>query len=89
MKASVKTIGIYVSGILCLLIGVIGLVLPILQGVLFIIIGLSILSLRWPWLAHKRDSFLVRYPLIGRQYAYVRVKAVRFSERVRRTLSYQ
>lgn len=57
-----------------LLLGVLGLVLPILQGVLFILLGLSILSLQVPWLARKRDAILYRYPWIARRYAYAHAK---------------
>jgi len=46
MKRAFTTFGIYVAGISLILLGIIGLVLPILQGVLFIVIGCGILSLR-------------------------------------------
>lgn len=75
MKRALKTSVIYILGALFLMLGIIGLVMPILQGVLFILIGLSILSLRWAWLRRLRERLMERYPWAGRQYASTRSAA--------------
>ncbi|MEX0930471.1 MAG: PGPGW domain-containing protein [Candidatus Paceibacterota bacterium] len=75
MRSVLKTTAIYTAGIFFLLLGLIGLVLPILQGVLLIAIGLYILSLRWPWLARQKHRLLEKYPFVGRKYAYAHARA--------------
>ncbi len=56
--------------------GLAGLFLPFLQGVLFIVIGLSILSSEYVW-AHKlTHKLLERYPLLR-----TRINAARTSAR--------
>jgi uncharacterized membrane protein YbaN (DUF454 family) len=42
--------------------GVLGLVLPILQGVLFLAIGLTILSRESPWAKKQLDRLRRRHP---------------------------
>ena len=61
-----KRIAINVVGWAFLLLGIAGLFLPILQGVLFILIGLIILSTEYVW-AHRLLSRLkTRFPRLGR-----------------------
>lgn len=50
-----------------LLLGVVGLFLPILQGVLFIVVGLLLLSRHSPWARRLLDRFKARYPKTGQQ----------------------
>ena len=57
-----KRIAILILAILFLILGVIGLVLPFLQGFLFIAIGLLLLSLYSPALRAWLDKHTVRYP---------------------------
>ena len=45
MKKNIKRIGIQSLGVAFLLLGLAGLVLPFLQGILFLVIGLLLLSL--------------------------------------------
>ena len=49
LKSSGHRIWRQISGWGLLFLGVIGLFLPFLQGILFIILGLSILSTDYPW----------------------------------------
>lgn len=44
------------------LLGIAGLVLPILQGILFLLIGLAILSRESPWAQRLLDRLRNRYP---------------------------
>ncbi len=48
-----------------LMLGVVGLFLPILQGVLFIIVGLLLLSRHSPWAQRLLRRFKARYPRAG------------------------
>lgn len=45
-----------------LVLGVAGLALPFLQGILFIAIGLWLLSHEWEWARRKREWLLGRFP---------------------------
>ncbi len=45
-----------VSGVICILIGVIGGFIPILQGWVFILLGLGLLSKDIPYIRTKRDQ---------------------------------
>lgn len=45
-----------------LVLGLLGLVLPILQGVLFLVIGLLILARHAPWARRILDELRRRYP---------------------------
>lgn len=51
-----------IFGWIFLVLGVAGLVLPFLQGILFIAIGLWLLSSESEWASRKRDWLLGRYP---------------------------
>ncbi|MBW1981085.1 MAG: hypothetical protein JRJ12_07670 [Deltaproteobacteria bacterium] len=52
----------YLAGIVFLILGVIGLFLPILQGVFFILVGLLLLFPRNPYVWKLMESARVRYP---------------------------
>ena len=52
MKAQIKHILIQIVGWIFIVLGVLGLFLPILQGILFLLAGLIILSSEYAW-AHK------------------------------------
>ncbi|MGI9499950.1 MAG: PGPGW domain-containing protein [Geminicoccaceae bacterium] len=60
-----KTILLQALGYLFLVLGVLGMVLPILQGFLFLAIGLIILAKTAPWAERLLDRFRVRYPQAG------------------------
>ena len=63
-----KAIIIQIVGWIFLVLGVAGLFLPVLQGVLFIMIGLAILSTEYAW-AHRRLTKLKqKFPALDRQF---------------------
>ncbi len=68
--------------------GVVGLFLPILQGVLFLAIGLIILSRHAPWAERLILRLKTRYPRAGELFTRAEVMAERllhrFARRVRR-----
>jgi uncharacterized protein len=56
---------ITVLGWTFLVLGVLGLFLPVLQGVLFLIIGLYLLSYTSPWAKRLLDNLRRRFPKIA------------------------
>ncbi len=60
-----KRILVLITGWLFLLLGVAGLFLPILQGVLFILIGLIILSSEYVWAHHLLKKLKERFPRVA------------------------
>jgi uncharacterized protein len=52
MHSHVKKVAVLVTGWMFIAVGIVGLFLPFLQGILFILIGLLILSSEYVW-AHK------------------------------------
>ena len=57
-----KRIGVLILGWFFVGLGIVGLFLPFLQGILFIMIGLAILSTRSKTVKHWLDHFEKRYP---------------------------
>ena len=64
MRRKFKRGFILIGGVAFLILGVIGLVLPFLQGVLFMAIGLILLSLVSPRVRDFLDTHTVRFPRI-------------------------
>ena len=64
MRKKIKRGFILVGGVTFLFFGVIGLVLPFLQGILFIAIGLILLSLVSSRVRDFLDTHTVRFPRI-------------------------
>jgi len=60
-----KTIALQALGYLFLVLGVLGLVLPILQGFLFLAIGMIILAKTAPWAERVLDRLRARFPKAG------------------------
>ena len=50
-----------------ILLGVAGIFLPILQGVLFILVGLYIISRHSPWAAKAFDRLKARFPKLEKR----------------------
>ncbi len=66
MHAQVKRALVLIIGWGFILLGIIGLFLPVLQGILFLFIGLIILSSEYAW-AHRVIEWLRRrFPKLGR-----------------------
>ena len=55
MKRNTLRAARVVLGVLLVILGVIGLVLPVLQGILFIVLGLGLLSVDVPLVRRQRD----------------------------------
>ena len=71
-----KRILLIATGWVCIVLGIAGLFLPVLQGVLFLVIGLLILSREYAWARNLLARFEQRFPKISH-------KAHRMARRVR------
>lgn len=55
------------AGWFFIILGILGLFLPFLQGILFLVIGLFILSQELPWAARLLEKLKQRFPKITQQ----------------------
>jgi uncharacterized membrane protein YbaN (DUF454 family) len=83
-RSRLKRLGILVSGWLFVVLGVAGLVLPILQGVLFLFIGFYLLSLELPWAKRLMNRFAARHPTYAARLENARIRAARVARRLYR-----
>ncbi len=65
------------------LLGVLGIFLPILQGILFLAVGFYILSLESPWAHRKIDQMREKYPRLGATFDQARLRAARYARKLR------
>lgn len=65
-KPSHKRILLDIFGWFFLVVGTIGIFLPILQGVVFLILGAYFLSLHSPWFHNKLHALKQRYPSVAK-----------------------
>jgi uncharacterized protein len=63
---TMKKFLVLIIGWAFIVVGIIGLFLPILQGVLFIMIGLIILSTEYHWAKRLLDRIRTRFPSVAR-----------------------
>ena len=59
---TIKTVSIHIIGWFFILVGIAGLFLPFLQGILFILLGLYILSLRSVFAQRQLKKIATAYP---------------------------
>lgn len=78
MAISFKRLAIIGFGWLFLVLGVVGLVVPFLQGILFLLIGFSLLSVEYAWARRFLERLRDRFPgLSGRaDDAYARFRTM-------------
>ena len=65
MRARAKKIGILLAGWTFILFGVVGLILPILHGTLFLLIGLAILSSEYVWADRLLSKIRNHFPSVA------------------------
>ncbi len=75
MNVAVKKALALIAGWAFIVLGVVGLFLPLMQGVLFIMIGLTILSGEYVWAHHLLSKVRNRFPRIARLSDRAREKA--------------
>lgn len=78
MRRHIKRIAIELVGWTFIVVGIIGLFLPILQGILFLLIGLFILSTQYEWARHLLHRIRERFPKIASHFDKAREKAQRW-----------
>ncbi len=82
MKAYTKRILILIVGWAFIALGILGLFLPILQGVLFLLVGLIILSSEYVWAHRLLAKLRERFPKIGRTADLATEKATAWLRRI-------
>jgi uncharacterized membrane protein YbaN (DUF454 family) len=82
MTKKIKRVAIIITGWAFLLLGVVGLFLPILQGILFIFIGLIILSTEYVWAHRLLSKLKARFPKLGRAADDASLKATAWLRRI-------
>jgi uncharacterized membrane protein YbaN (DUF454 family) len=65
MKAFFKRLLVQLVGWAFIVVGIIGLFLPILQGILFILIGLIVLSTQYAWAHRLLERIKARFPSVA------------------------
>lgn len=64
MRSRIKRWTALAVGWMFILLGIAGLFLPVLQGILFLVIGLLILSTEYVWAHHLVRKLLTRFPKV-------------------------
>ena len=82
MASKLKRIAVVITGWFFLLLGIAGLFLPILQGVLFILIGLIILSTEYVWAHRLLTRVKTRFPKLGHAADSAHLKAAAWLRRI-------
>ena len=82
----VKPILMQVLGYTFLVLGVLGMFLPILQGFLFLLIGLLILARHAAWARRLLDHIRSRHPKFDRLIDQAEAKADAWGEKARATM---
>ena len=74
MRNKTKTLTILTLGWFFIILGVIGLFLPLLQGILFIFIGVYLLSRRQPWASNLLVKLKIKHPKIYSTFEILKTK---------------
>ena len=84
MRAKIKRVAILVLGWMFILLGIAGLFLPILQGILFLVVGLILLA-KESETAHRLLQRLRKsHPQVDRVYGAAEKKAEAWAAKLRR-----
>ncbi len=67
MNKATKQVIVTIIGYLFLLLGVIGAILPVLQGWLFFLIGLTLLARTTPWAKRLLHKLRERFPKLAKK----------------------
>jgi uncharacterized membrane protein YbaN (DUF454 family) len=65
MKKAIHKTSLNILALLSIVIGILGLVLPIIPGLVFLAAGVYFLGLSSPWVWSKLDHIKIRYPRFG------------------------
>jgi uncharacterized protein len=84
MTRAIKKVLVLVVGWGFILLGIAGLFLPVLQGILFLMIGLVILSTEYVWAHHLLAKIRSRFPKIAGTADRAKEKAAHWMQRIYR-----
>lgn len=84
MQTKTKKVVLLLFGWGFILFGVIGLFLPILQGVLFLLIGLLILSSEYIWAHRLLLKIRNRFPAVARRWDEAQITAHKLMAKISR-----
>jgi uncharacterized protein len=84
MTFTVKKALALVAGWAFIVLGVVGLFIPLMQGMLFLMIGLTILSGEYVWAHHLLTKVRGRFPRIARASDHAQEKATNWMRRLSR-----
>ena len=82
MKRVLKKTAILVAGWAFILLGIAGLFLPILQGILFLLIGLAILSYESEWARRLIVRLRARFPRLAESVDKAEMRAKTYWARI-------
>lgn len=82
MRTKLKRIAVLAVGWFFVALGVVGLFLPILQGVLFLLIGLIILSSEYIWAQKLLSRILHHFPRLEVHVQQARHRAHKWKEKI-------
>jgi len=74
MKETINRISVLVLGWFLVVLGIIGLFVPILQGILFILLGLWVLSRENHWARRYLHKLRLRFPAADRRMREIQQK---------------
>jgi uncharacterized membrane protein YbaN (DUF454 family) len=84
MNRHAKRVLILIVGWGFIVLGIVGLFLPVLQGFLFILVGLIVLSSEYVWAHQLLTRLRQRFPKIGRTADQASAKAAAWLRRLSR-----
>ena len=82
MARSLKRYVILSLGWFFVFLGILGLFLPILQGILFLLIGFILLSRESEWAKRQLEKLKSRYPRFAEKYDEAEPRAERLWQRI-------
>jgi len=82
LKSNTTRVLILITGWTFILLGIAGLFLPFLQGVLFLLVGLIILSSEYVWAHRLLTKLRERFPKIGSMADRATAKAAAWLRRI-------
>jgi uncharacterized membrane protein YbaN (DUF454 family) len=68
MKVSITRTLQILLGILLIVIGIVGLILPVLNGIVFLLLGLIIISFEHPYVEHALNKYAHKNKKVGEWY---------------------
>ncbi len=84
MTRAIKKVLVLIAGWAFILLGIAGLFLPVLQGVLFLMIGLIILSSEYVWAHHLLAKLQERFPTAFEAGHHARERALQWLRHLNR-----